>query len=343
MHAPEIKVRAAREQKTMAATWEQGALATVFGGSGFVGRYAVRALARRGWRIRAACRRPDLAGYLQPMGGVGQIAAVQANLRYPDSVARAAEGARVVINCVGVLSPVGRQTFEAMHVEGARAVAKAAKAVGAEHLIHISAIGASPDSPGRYGRTKAAGEAAVLAEFPGAIILRPSIVFGPEDQFFNRFAAMAVHGPFLPLIGGGRTEFQPVYVGDVAGAILAAAEGKAKPGTVYELGGPEVQTFRQLLERTQEYAGRHRTMLPLPFWLAGLMGQLSSLLPPSLRPITADQVRMLKSNNVVSEAAMKEGRTLAGLGIATPHAISTIVPQYLEQYQPKGQYSHYRG
>jgi NADH dehydrogenase len=327
----------------MAATWEQGALATVFGGSGFVGRHTVRALARQGWRVRAACRRPDLAGHLQPMGGVGQIAAVQANLRYPDSIARAVEGARVVINCVGVLMPLGRQTFEAVHVEGARAVAKAAKAAGAERLIHISAIGASPDSPGRYGRTKAAGEAAVLAEFPEAIILRPSIIFGPEDDFFNRFATMAVHGPLLPLVGGGRTKFQPVYVGDVAAAIVAAAEGKAKSGTVYELGGPEVQTFRQLIERTQAYAGRHRGMVPLPFWLAGLMGLLSSLLPAGLRPITVDQVRMLKSDSVVSEAAQKEGRTLAGLGIASPHAISTIVPQYLEQYQPKGQYSHYRG
>lgn len=327
----------------MADTWEQGALVTVFGGSGFVGRHTVRAFARQGWRIRAASRRPDLAGFLQPMGGVGQIAPVQANLRYPDSVLRAAEGAHIVVNCVGILAPTGRQTFEALHVEGARAVAKAAKAAGAEHLVHVSAIGASPNSPGRYGRTKAAGEAAVLAEFPDAIILRPSIVFGPEDTFFNRFASMAAQGPFLPLIGGGRTRFQPVYVGDVAAAIVAGAEGKAKPGAVYELGGPEVQTFRQLIERTQEYAGRDRGTISLPFWLAGLVGALSSLLPSGLRPITADQVRMLKSDSVVSDAAQKERRTLAGLGITSPHAISTIVPQYLEQYLPKGQYSHYRG
>lgn len=327
----------------MTATWEQGALATVFGGSGFVGRHTVRALARNGWRIRAACRRPDLAGHLQPMGGVGQIMAVQANLRYPDSIVRAVEGATVVVNAVGILAPTGRQTFEALHVEGARAVAKAAKAAGAAHMIHLSAIGADPKSPGRYGRTKAAGEAAVLAEFPGAVILRPSIVFGPEDEFFNRFAAMAVHGPVLPLVGGGRTKFQPVYVGDVAAAIVAAAEGKARPGTVYELGGPEVQTFRRLLERTEEYAGRDRGLFPLPLWLAGLVGTVSCVLPSSLRPITVDQVRMLRSDNVVSDAAQKEGRTLAGLGISAPHAISTIVPQYLEQYQPKGQYSHYRG
>jgi NADH dehydrogenase len=327
----------------MADTWEQGALATVFGGSGFVGRHTVRAFARRGWRVRAAVRRPDLAGHLQPMGGVGQIAAVQANVRYPESVVRAVDGAKVVVNLVGVLAPCGRQSFEAVHVEGARAIAKAAKAAGAEQLVHVSAIGADPNAPGRYGRPKADGEAAVLAEFPGAVILRPSIVFGPEDQFFNRFAAMAKQAPYLPLIGGGRTRFQPVYVGNVASAIVAAAEGDAKPGTVYELGGPEVQTFRRLLERTQEYAGRNRGYVPIPFWLASLMGTLAAILPAGLRPITADQVSMLKRDNVVSEAAQKDGRTLAGLGIVEPHAISTIVPQYLEQYQPKGQYAHYRG
>lgn len=327
----------------MADTWEQGALATVFGGSGFVGRHAVRAFARKGWRIRAAVRRPDLAGHLQPMGGVGQIAAVQANVRYPDSVARAVDGAKVVVNLVGVLVSSGRQSFEAVHVEGARAIAKAAQAAGAEKFVHVSAIGADPNSAGRYGRTKAAGEAAVLAEFPEAVILRPSIIFGPEDEFFNRFASMAARGPLLPLIGGGRTKFQPVYVGDVAAAIVAAAEGMAKPGTIYELGGPEVQTFRQLLDRTQKYAGRNRSYMPMPFWLASLVGAASSLLPAGLRPITADQVRMLKRDNVVSEAARNEGRTLAGLGVAAPHAISTIVPQYLEQYMPKGQYAHYRG
>jgi NADH dehydrogenase len=327
----------------MADTWEQGALAAVFGGSGFIGRHTVRAFAREGWRVRAAVRRPDLAGYLQPMGGVGQIAAVQANVRYPESVARAVEGAKVVVNLVGVLAPCGRQSFEAVHVEGARAIAKAAKAAGAEQLVHVSAIGADPNAPGRYGRTKAAGEAAVLAEFPDAIILRPSIVFGPEDQFFNRFAAMAAKAPFLPLIGGGRTRFQPVYVGNVASAIVAAAGGVAKPGTIYELGGPEVQTFRRLLERTQEYAGRDRGYVSIPFWLASLMGTLTAILPAGLRPITADQVSMLKRDNVVSEAAQKDGRTLAALGIVEPHAISTVVPQYLEQYLPKGQYAHYRG
>ncbi len=327
----------------MAATWEQGALATVFGGSGFVGRHTVRALVRNGYRVRAAVRRPDLAGHLQPMGGVGQIHAVQANLRYPDSVARAVEGARIVVNLVGVLTSSGAQSFEAVHAEGARAVARAAKAAGAEHMIHVSAIGADANSAGQYGRTKAAGEAAVLAEFPEAVILRPSIIFGPEDEFFNRFAAMSTQAPLLPLIGGGRTKFQPVYVGDVAAAIVAAAEGKARPGAVYELGGPEVQTFRKLLERTLAYAGRDRGFMPMPFWAASLLGTVTSILPSGLRPITADQVRMLKSDNVVSSAAENEGRTLAGLGITAPHAISSIVPQYLERYMPKGQYANYRG
>lgn len=327
----------------MAATNDPGALATVLGGSGFIGRHTVRALARCGYRIRVGVRRPDLAGHLQPMGGVGQIHAVQANVRYPDSIARAVEGASVVIDLVGILAPAGRQTFEAVHVEGARTVARAARAAGAERMIFLSAIGADAKSPGRYGRTKAAGEAAVLAEFPGAVILRPSIVFGPEDDFFNRFAGMAASGPMLPLIGGGRTKFQPVYVGDVAAAIEAAAEGRAKPGATYELGGPEVLTFRKLLDRVQEYTGRERSYFPMPFWLASVVGTASALLPSGLRPITADQVRMLKADSIVSDAAVKEGRTLAGLGVASPHAISTIVPQYLETFRPKGQYSHYRG
>ena len=327
----------------MAERFEQGALATVFGGSGFVGRHTVRALAKAGYRVRAAVRRPDLAGHLQPMGGVGQIHAVQANVRYPESVARAVDGAEVVVNLVSVLTPSGRQSYEALNVDGARAIAKAAREAGARRLVHVSAIGADANSPSSYGRTKAQGEAAVLAEFPEAVILRPSIIFGPEDDFFNRFAAMAAHGPVLPLVGGGRTKFQPVYVGDVAAAILSAVQGKAKPGAVYELGGPEVQTFRKLLERTLEYAGRDRGLMPMPFWLAGLIGGVTSILPAGLRPITLDQVRMLKADNVVSEAAVKEGRTLAGLGIDAPHAISTVVPGYLEQYQPKGQYAHYRG
>ena len=327
----------------MASKLESGALVVVFGGSGFVGRHAVRALARRGYRVRAASRRPDLAGYLQPMGTVGQIHAVQANLRYPQSVVRAVEGADAVVNLVGILAKSGRQTFDAIQVEGARTIATAARAAGAQHLVHLSAIGASPRSAGLYGRTKAAGAAAVLEQFPDAVILCPSIIFGPEDEFFNRFAAMARMAPCLPLIGGGRTRFQPVYVGDVAVAIAAAVDGLAKPGTTYELGGPEVATFRKLLDRTQDWAGRERWYLHLPFWLAKLGAGLTAPLPTALRPLTVDQVRMLQTDTVVSEAALAEGRTLAGLGIADPHAMDSIVPPYLEQYRPKGQYSHYRG
>lgn len=329
----------------MATGTATGGLVTVFGGSGFVGRYIVRALAKAGWRVRAASRRPDLAGHLQPMGAVGQIHAVQANLRYPDSIRAAVAGADAVINCVGILSETGRQSFKKLQDEGARAVAKAAREAGAKHFVHVSAIGADPKSPATYARTKGEGERGVLEEFPGAVILRPSIVFGPEDEFFNRFAAMAVTSPVLPLIGGGRTRFQPVYVGDVAAAALAAVSGRAKPGTVYELGGPEVLTFRELLDRTQEYSGRSRRYLGMPFFVAKLQAIATmplALISNELRPVTLDQVTMLQRDNVVGEAALKEGRTLKGLGIAAPNAIATIVPSYLERFQPKGQFAHYR-
>ncbi len=318
-------------------------LAVVVGGSGFVGRYIVRGLARDGWRVRAACRRPDLAGHLQPMGAVGQILPVQANLRYPESIQQAVQGADVVINAVGILAPTGRQTFSAVHAEGARALAKAAREAGAKRFVHVSAIGADPKSRAHYAVTKAEGERAVLEEFPDAVILRPSIVFGAEDEFFNRFAAMAQISPVLPLIGGGRTKFQPVYVGDVAAAAVAAAEGLAKPGTTYELGGPEVLSFRELLDRTQSYCDRRRFYLSMPFWLAKLQALLTWPLPNSLRPVTVDQVRLLQRDNVVSMAADSEGRTLAGLGVSRPHSVDAIVPAYLERFRPKGQFAHYRG
>ena len=320
-----------------------GKLITVFGGSGFIGRHTVRQLARDGWRIRAACRRPDLAGHLQPMGRVGQIHPVQANLRYPGSVAHAVAGARVVVNCVGILARSGRQTYEALHIDGARAIAKAARAAGVQRLVHVSAIGADPKSSSDYARSKGEGERAVLEEFPDAVILRPSLVFGPEDEVFNRFAAMAQVAPLLPLIGGGRTKFQPVFVGDLAAAIAAAAEGKAKPGIVYEIGGPEVLSFRQLMDKTQSWAGRNRGYVSMPFWLAKLQALLTWPLPNSLRPLTLDQVRLLQGDNIVSSVAQFEGRSLAGLGITQPHAAGTIVPAYLERFRPKGQFSHYRG
>jgi NADH dehydrogenase len=316
---------------------------TVFGGSGFVGRYAIGALAKSGWRVRAASRRPDLAGFLQPMGDVGQIQPVQANLRYPGSLAAAVEGADAVVNTVGILASSGRQTFKSIHVQGARAAAKAAREAGVKRFVHISAIGADAKSNARYARTKALGEAAVLEEFPEAIILRPSIVFGPEDEFFNRFAAMARISPLLPLIGGGRTKFQPVYVGDLGAAIAAAVSGAGKPGTIYEFGGPETLSFRDLLDRTQTYAGRNRGYLSMPFWLAKLQALMTWPLPNSVRPLTVDQVRLLEHNNVVSKDAEKDGRTLAAFGIDQPQAIGAIVPLYLERFKSKGQYAHYRG
>jgi NADH dehydrogenase len=327
----------------MASGRETARLVTVFGGSGFVGRHTVRALARRGYRVRAAVRRPDLAGHLQPMGAVGQIHAVQANLRFPDSIARAVEGAGVVVNLVGILASGGRQTFNAVHVAGAREVARAAKAAGAGHMIQVSAIGADPRSPSNYARSKAEAEKAVLAAFPDAVILRPSIVFGPEDEFFNRFAALARMSPVLPLIGGGKTRFQPVFVGDVAEAIVAAADGRAAPGTVYELGGPEVATFRRLLDRTRDWSGRRPWNLYMPFWGAKLMALLTWPLPNAVRPLTLDQVRMLQVDNVVGAVAEKEGRTLAGLGVIAPVSAEAVVPDYLERFRPRGQYSHYRG
>lgn len=318
-------------------------LVTLFGGGGFIGRHAIRVLAERGWRIRAASRRPDLAGHLQPLGGVGQIHAVQANIRDDESVLRAVEGADAVVNLVAILAPSGRQTFEALHADGARRIATAARNAGASAFVHISAIGADPKSRSAYGRTKAEGEGAVLTAFPTAVILRPSLVFGPEDQLFNRFAALAQISPVLPSIGGGRTRFQPVYVGDVAEAIANALDGRAKPGAVYELGGPEVVTFREILQKTLAYSGRRRCLLPLPFALAKLQAALTKPLPAGLRPLTVDQVRLLEVDNVVGEAALKEGRTLQGLGVPSPRSISSIVPGYLERFKPKGQFAGYRG
>ena len=319
----------------------QKGIVTVFGGSGFVGRHVVRALARDGWRVRAAVRRPDLAGHLQPMGAVGQIHAVQANLRYPESVARAVAGVDAVVNLVAILAPSGRQTFEAVHVDGARAVARATRQAGIGRLVHVSAIGADPKAASHYARTKGKGEEAIREEFPDAVILRPSIIFGPEDAFFNRFAGLAQLSPIMPLIGG-QTRFQPVFAGDVADAISAVLAGKAQSGAVYEIGGPEVLTFRELLDRTQAWAGHRRPYLPVPFWLAKLQAIATSPLPNSLRPVTLDQVRMLERDNVVSQAAKDEHRTIEALGVAKAKNAAMIVPTYLERYKPRGQFAHYK-
>ena len=310
-------------------------LVTVFGASGFVGRHVVRALARRGYRVRAAVRRPDLAGHLQPLGNVGQIQAVQANLRVRWSVDRAVEGADHVINLVGLLHEGGRQTFNAVHAFGARAVAEAARAAGVP-LTHISALGTADDSEADYARTKAAGERAVLETVPQAVIVRPSIIFGPEDSFFNRFANMARLSPFLPLIGGGETRFQPVFVGDVAEAIALSVDGKVAGSRIYELGGPEVSTFRELMEEVLDVIERKRLLVPIPWFLAEIQGSVLGMLPNPL--LTRDQVTLLKSDNVVSEAAIKEGRTLPGLGIK-PQSTEVILPSYLWRFRPSGQFA----
>jgi len=309
-------------------------LVTVFGGSGFLGRHVVRALARAGYRIRPAVRRPDLAVHLQPMGRVGQIHPVQANLRYPASVEAAVRGADVVINLVGILFERGKQRFEAVQAEGAACVARAAAAAGAR-MIHVSALGADPDSPALYGRTKAAGEQAVLAAAPEATIFRPSIVFGPEDDFFNRFGAMARMSPVLPLIGGGETKFQPVFVGDVAQAIAKAVGGTTKGGTIYELGGPEVRSFKELMEYVLAVTERRRVLMPLPFGIAKLQAYILQYMPTPL--LTPDQVELLRADNLVSRAAMNEGRTLGGLGIE-PAALEAIVPSYLWRFRKAGQF-----
>ena len=318
----------------MTAQGNLDTLVTVFGGSGFLGRHVVRALARRDFRIRAAVRRPDLAGHLQPLGRVGQIHAVQANLRYPGSVEAAAQDATVVINLVGILFERGRQSFDAVQAQGADVVAQATQAAGAR-LIHVSAIGANPDSASLYARSKAAGEAAAREALPDATIFRPSIVFGPEDDFFNRFASLARMSPMLPLIGGGATRFQPVYVGDVAEAIARAVENQVRRGMTYELGGPEVRTFKELMQYVLAVTERRRLLVPLPFGLAKLQAHVLQHLPKPL--LTTDQVALLRQDNVVSEAAKTEGRTFEAIGIK-PTAMEAIVPSYLWRFRKAGQF-----
>jgi uncharacterized protein YbjT (DUF2867 family) len=323
----------------VAITLNNGTLVTIYGGSGFIGRNVVRAIAKTGARMRVAVRRPELAGHLQPLGDVGQINPVQANVRYPDSLLAAADGADAVINLVGILFPSGKQTFEAVQDEGARHVAEAARSVGARALVHISAIGANPKSLSNYARSKAEGETAVVETFPEAVILRPSIVFGPGDDFFNRFGALARFLPALPLIGGGKTKFQPVFVGDIAKAVIAGLTGKVRGSAPYELGGPEVLTMKEVMQRVLAYTMRRRLLIPLPFPLAKLQAAFLQLLPKPM--LTIDQVRLLETDSVVSEEAKRAKRTIEGLGIE-PVAIEAVVPYYLEQYRPRGQFSIYR-
>jgi NADH dehydrogenase len=323
----------------MQAPRSSAKLVAVFGGSGFIGRYVVQALAKRGHRIRVAVRRPDLAGHVQPLGMVGQIKPIQANLRYRWSIDRAIEGADAVVNLVGILAESGRQTFDAVQSFGPRAIGEAARAAGVSHVVHNSAIGADQPSTIGYIRSKAEGEAGLLEAFPDAVIMRPSIVFGPEDHFFNRFAAMARISPALPLIGGGKTKFQPVFAGDVGEAIARAVEGKARSGTIYELGGPEVLTFRQLMERMLEITRRKRLLLPVPWPIARIMGRVGEFMPG--QPLTRDQVRMLRFDNVVSEDAKRDGRTLQGLGIEAT-ALEVVLPTYLRRFRQHGEFTQVR-
>lgn len=316
-----------------------GSLITVFGGSGFVGRHVVQALARKGYRVRVAVRRPNQALFVKTSGDVGQVEPVQANIRDTRSVKAALDGAHAVVNLVGILNESGAQRFETVIAGGADRIARAAKAAGIGIFVQVSAIGADEASPSAYARSKAVAEQAVRAQIPAAAILRPSIVFGPEDDFFNRFAGLARIMPALPLIGGGKTRFQPVYVKDVAEAIVRAVETGAADGKVVELGGPETYTFRQLMELTLREIGRRRLLLPLPSALAKLMAFFLEKLPGA--PLTVDQVTLLGADNVVSEEARKEGRTLEGLGVA-PTSPEAILPVYLVRFRRRGQFEQLR-
>ncbi len=307
-------------------------LATVFGGSGFIGRHIVRRLAGEGWRLRVAVRDPEAGKFLKTMGEPGQVALVQANLRDEDSTAAALAGADLVINCVGLLFERGAQSFEAVHAEGAGRVAQAAAAAGASQLVQLSAIGAAADSPSRYGRSKWAGEEAVRQAFPDAAIVRPSVVFGPDDEFFNRLGLLASLSPVLPLFGpspfdAGNTRLQPVYVGDVAEAVMrVVARGD---GGVFELGGPEVLSYRQIMELVLSYTGRQALLLPLPFALARLEAFFLEFMPKPL--LTRDQLRLLEADNVAGEGVPG----LAELGLA-PTSLGTVLPDYLARFARGG-------
>ena len=311
-------------------------LVTVFGGSGFVGRYIVRRLAKEGWRVRVAVRDPNLAGFVKPYGVVGQVEPLFCNIRDDASVRAVTQGADVVVNCVGVLDERGRNTFAAVQSQGAGRIARIAAEQGVARMVHISAIGASASSASAYARTKAAGEAAVLAEFPSAMILRPSIIFGTEDQFFNRFAGMSRLGPVLPVVGAA-TRFQPVYVDDVAQAAVLGVLGQAK-GT-FELGGPDVRTFRELMQQMLAVIQRRRLVVNIPFAVARLMAfsfDMGRVITGGLvkGPLTRDQVRNLAVDNVV--AADAQG--FAALGIV-PTAMASVLPDYLWRFRPSGQYA----
>ncbi len=312
-------------------------LVTIFGGSGFVGRYVAYRMAQDGWRVRVACRRPEYAGFVRTYGVVGQVEPVMCNIRNDASVRAVTHDADAVINCVGTFDRKGKNNFGAVQDEGASRIARIAAEEGASHLVHISAIGADVEADSLYAQSKGRGEEGVLKHFPNAVILRPSVVFGPEDQFFNRFAGMTKMGPILPVVGAG-TRFQPVYVDDVAQAAALGAQGKATPG-IYELGGPDVQTFRELMQTMLEVIRRRRLIVNIPFFPARVLAMLMELgqtVTLGLVPaqITRDQVTTLKSDNIVQDGA----RGLADLGIA-PTAIMAVLPDYLWRFRRSGQYA----
>ncbi|MEX2644041.1 MAG: complex I NDUFA9 subunit family protein [Acetobacterales bacterium] len=322
-------------------------LVTVFGGSGFIGRYVVQRLARTGATVRVATRSPQRAHFLRPMGNVGQIVPTATRIEDADSVARAVQGADSVVNLVGILHESGRRTFEAVHVRGPESVAAAATSAGVQRLVHVSALGADANSPSAYARSKALGEDALLQNFPNATVLRPSVVFGPEDSFLNLFAGMARYLPALPVFGcpaprlnpGGRpfidfyghggTRFQPVYVGDVADAAMAGLTQREAPGKVFELGGPRTYSFKELMEFVLAQTQRRRLLVPVPFWLAHVQAAFLELLPSPL--LTRDQVRQLRFDNVVTGQRPQ----LPELGIA-PTPLEAVAPEYLATYRKGG-------
>ncbi|GAB4354066.1 MAG: complex I NDUFA9 subunit family protein [Kiloniellaceae bacterium] len=308
-----------------------GGVVTVFGGSGFLGRYVVQRLARDGWRVRVAVRHPVRAAFLKPLGDIGQIVPLCVPVQDRAAVAAAVNGADAVVNLVGILFEGGRQRFQAVQAEGAKIIAEEAAAAGVVSLVQVSAIGASPESPSAYARSKGAGEAAVRAAFPDATILRPSVVFGPEDGFFNRFAEMTRFSPALPLIGGGNTRFQPVYVGDVARAVMKALNDPACRGKVYELGGPRVYSFKELMTLLLRTIGKKRCLVNLPFGVAKLQAAFLERLP--VPPLTRDQVTLLRHDNVVSPGAL----TLQDLGIE-PTAPEAVIASYLDRYRDGGRF-----
>ena len=311
-------------------------LVTIYGGSGFVGRYIARRMAKEGWRVRVAVRRPNEAIFVKPYGVVGQVEPVLCNVRDDASVAAVMRGADAVVNCVGILAPDGKNTFDAVQADGAERVARIAAEQGVARMVHVSAIGADAESDSDYARTKALGEAGVLRHMPDAMILRPSIVFGPEDEFFNRFASMSRMGPVLPVVGA-ETHFQPVYVDDVAKAAVLGVTGKAKGG-IYELGGPDVDTFRELMQQMLGMIRRRRLVLNIPFPIARVIALISDvvsfvtfgLIPSQL---TRDQVRNLRRDNVVGDGVL----TFADLGIE-PVSLEAVLPEYLWRFRPSGQY-----